>query len=409
MMSQQSRRELLAVVVPRYRAVHGTDRKRILDEFVASSGYHRKYALHLLNHPPKAPPVRKKRQRVPRYNAAVQRALITCWRATNGICSKRLVPYLPELVAVLERHGEVQLDAQTKTQLLTLSPATADRLLRAERQRHRPHGLGTTKPGTLLKHQIPIRTCAEWDDALPGFVEVDLVAHCAESTHGEYLHSLTVTDITTTWTECLALRNRSQHTVHAALVQARTRLPFPLLGLDSDNGTEFINDLLLRYCQQEQITFTRSRPYKKNDQAHVEQKNWSIVRQTVGYDRYEGQDACDALAALYEVVRLYTNFFQPSMKLHSKERLGSKVKKTYDTARTPYQRVLESEQVTQATKDRLQVQYRTLNPVALLRQIHRAQATLWQLAVGQGSAQQLAQAVFSSESIALDSVAAHMA
>src|SRR6516225_4469736 len=138
MKSQQSRRELLAVVVPRYRAVHGTDRQRILDEFVASSGYHRKYALHLLNHPPKAPPVRKKRQRVPRYNAAVQRALITCWRATNGICSKRLVPYLPELVAVLERHGEVQLDAQTKTQLLTLSPATADRLLRAERQRHRP-------------------------------------------------------------------------------------------------------------------------------------------------------------------------------------------------------------------------------------------------------------------------------
>ena len=154
-MSQRSRRELLAVVVPRYRAAHGADRTRILDEFVGSSGYHRKYAVHLLNHPPKAPPAHKKRQRVPRYNAAVQRALIVCWHATKGICSKRLVPYLPELVAVLEQHGEMQLDAQTKTQLLTLSPATADRLLRAERQRHRPHGLGTTKPGTLLKHQIP--------------------------------------------------------------------------------------------------------------------------------------------------------------------------------------------------------------------------------------------------------------
>jgi hypothetical protein len=208
------------------------------------------------------------------------------------------------------------------------------------------------------------------------------VAHCGESTHGEYLHSLTLTDITTTWTECLALRNRGQHTVHAAIVQARTRLPFPLLGLDSDNGTEFINDLLLRYCQQEQLTFTRSRPYKKNDQAHVEQKNWSIVRQTVGYDRYEGHRACDALAALYEVVRLYTNFFQPSMKLHSKERLGSKVKKTYDTTRTPYQRVLESEQVRQESKDRLQAQYRTLNPVALLRHIEQRQASLWKLAVG---------------------------
>jgi hypothetical protein len=302
------------------------------------------------------------------------------------------VPYLPELAAVLEQHGELQLDAQTKTQLLSLSPATADRLLRAERQRHHPHGLGTTKPGTLLKHQIPIRTFADWDDAVPGFVEVDLVAHCAESTHGEYLNSLTLTDIVTGWTECLALRNRSQHTVHAAIVQARRRLPFPLVGLDSDNGTEFINDLLLRYCQQEHITFTRSRPYKKNDQAHVEQKNWSIVRQTVGYDRYEGQPACDALATLYEVVRLYTNFFQPCMKLQSKERLGSKVKKSYDPARTPYQRVLESEQVTQESKGRLQAQYRTLNPVALLRQIHRAQETLWQLAVGGGSAEQPAQA-----------------
>lgn len=382
MMSQQSRRDLLAVVVPRYRAAHGTDRKRILDEFVASSGYHRKYAIQLLNHPPKAPPARKKRQRVPQYTAAVQRALIACWHATNGICSKRLVPYLPELVAVLEQHGELQLDAQTKTQLLTLSPATADRLLRTERQRHRPHGLGTTKPGTLLKHQIPIRTFADWDDAVPGFVEVDLVAHCGESTHGEYLNSLTLTDITTTWTECLAIRNRSQLTVHVAIVQARTRLPFPLLGLDSDNGTEFINELLLRYCQQEQLTFTRSRPYKKNDQAHVEQKNWSIVRQTVGYDRYEGQRACETLAALYEVVRLYTNFFQPCMKLQSKERLGSTVKKSYDTARTPYQRVLESELVTRESKDRLQAQYRTLNPVTLLRQIEQQQASLWKLAVG---------------------------
>ena len=181
--------------------------------------------------------------------------------------------------------------------------------------------------------------------------------------------------------------------MYAAIVQARTRLPFPLLGLDSDNGTEFINDLLLRYCQQEQLTFTRSRPYKKNDQAHVEQKNWSIVRQVVGYDRFEGQRACEALAALYEVVRLYTNFFQPCMKLQSKERLGSKVKKRYDTARTPYQRVLESTLVTQESKDRLQAQYRTLNPVALLRQIHRAQETLWQLAVGGGSAEQSAQAV----------------
>lgn len=211
---------------------------------------------------------------------------------------------------------------------------------------------------------------------MPGFVEVDLVAHCGESTHGEYLNSLTMTDISTTWTECFALRNRSQQTVSQAIKQARTRLPFALLGIDSDNGTEFINAHLFNYCKQEHITFTRSRPYKKNDQAHVEQKNWSIVRQVIGYDRYEGEVACEALAALYEVVRLYTNFFQPSMKLLSKERLGSKVKKTYEEAKTPYQRVLASPQVSEEVKDALRKLYLTLNPVVLLRQIEQCQACL---------------------------------
>jgi len=284
------------------------------------------------------------------------------------------------LVAVLERHGELLLDAETKARLLSLSSATVDRLLRVERAHHHPHGLSTTKPGTLLKHSIPIRTFADWDDVVPGFVEVDLVAHCGESTHGEYLNSLTMTDIATTWTECLAIRNRSQLTVSQAIVQARTRLPFPLLGLDSDNGAEFMNAHLLHYCQQEHITFTRSRPYKKNDQAHVEQKNWSMVRQVVGYDRFEGQEACEALAALYQLVRLYTNFFQPSMKLQNKERLGSKVKKTYDDAKTPYQRVLESAAIREEVKEALRTQYLSLNPVALLRQMEQGQACLWKQA-----------------------------
>ncbi len=168
----------------------------------------------------------------------------------------------------------------------------------------------------------------------PGFAEVDLVAHCAESAKGEYLHSLTVTDVATGWTECIALRNRGQQVVWAGIVRVRARLPFPLLLIDSDNGVEFINEHLLRYCQQEHLTFTRSRPYKKNDQTYVEQKNWSIVRQLVGYARDVGQPACDRLQRLYEVVRLYTNFFQPSMKLVSKERIGAKVKKKYDAAKT---------------------------------------------------------------------------
>lgn len=383
MMSIASRRELLAVVAPRYRAAAGKERTRILEEFVASTGYHRKYALSLLNHPIVKAPVRKQRARPRQYVFAVQQALVTCWRAANGICSKRLVPYLPELVRVLEQHGELHLEGQTKARLLALSPATADRLLQAERLRAKPHGLGTTKPGTLLKSAIPIRTFAEWDEAEPGFTEIDLVVHCGSTTRGEYLHSLTVTDVATGWTECVALRNRGQQAVFEALVLARGRLPFPLRGIDSDNGSEFINAHLLRYCQIEQLTFTRSRPYKKNDQAYVEQKNWSIVRQLVGYDRYESLSAYEALCALYEVIRLYINFFQPSMKLVSKERVAGKVKKKYDLAKTPYQRILESESVGQECKTTLRQQYATLNPMVLLRQMQRLQAVLWKLAVGE--------------------------
>ncbi len=392
-MSLDSRRELLAVTAPRYRTAQGAERSRILEEFVANTGYHRKYALTVLNHPLSKGTTRQKRQRRRHYPLAVQQALITCWHVANGICSKRLVPYLPELVAVLERQEEVRLEAETKRLLLALSPATADRLLHVERQRTKPHGLGTTKPGTLLKASIPIRTFADWDDVRPGFSEVDLVGHCGDSTQGEYVHSLTLTDVATGWTECLALRNRGQQVVFAALVRARAQLPFPLVGIDSDNGGEFINAHLLRYCQQEHLTFTRSRPYKKNDQAYVEQKNWSIVRHLVGYGRYEGMAACEALGRLYEVVRLYVNFCQPSMKLVSKERVGGKVKKRYDAATTPYQRVLDSPQVTDEVKAALRLLDLTLNPVALLRQIHRAQETLWQLAVGMTGCDQAARAI----------------
>jgi len=198
-------------------------------------------------------------------------------------------------------------------------------------------------------------------------------------------------DIATGWTECVALRNRGQQSVFGALVLARARLPFPLRGIDSDNGVEFINAHLLRYCQDEHLTFTRSRPYKKNDQAYVEQKNWSIVRQLVGYERYESLSAYEALQALYDVVRLYTNFFQPSLKLVSKERVGSRVKKKYDLARTPYQRVLDAEQVSEEVKVSLRQQYATLNPVALLRHMQRLQAVFWKLAVGEPAEPETAQ------------------
>jgi hypothetical protein len=311
---------------------------------MAATGYQRKYAIHLLNNPPATESIRHKRRRK-RHSTLltpqIHQALLTIWKAANCICGKRLVPALPQFIEALERHGELHLDPGTRQVLLRISPATADRWLKQERQRLKVHrrGLATTKPGTLLKHQIPVRTFADWGDAhqQPGFVEADLVAHCGESTHGEYLHTLTLTDICTGWTECLALLNRSQRAVSQAIKEARALLPFPLLGIDSDNGSEFINANLKRYCEAEQITFTRCRPYKKNDQAHVVQKNWSIVRQTVGYDRYEERWlwASCKLCTRTHWYACTTNFFQPTMKLQSKQRVGSKVRKEYDRAKTP--------------------------------------------------------------------------
>ena len=379
MMSQTSKRELVAEVRVRYTLSNRTAKRRILDELVATTGYHRKYALQLLNHSPKWR-ARKRRAGRPKYGGPVRAALEKVWRAANGICAKRLVPVLGQYVEALERHGELKLDAETRSLLLALSPATADRLLARIRRDNKPHGLTTTKPGTLLKQSIPVRTFSQWDDARPGFVEVDLVAHCGDSTGGEYLNSLDMIDVKTRWVELAALINRSQATVSAAIAECRRRLPYALLGLDSDNGSEFINADLKRYCEQEHITFTRSRPYKKNDQAYVEQKNWTAVRQMVGYDRFEGRPAYDALNALYVPLRLYLNFFQPVMVLVEKKRDGAKVTKRYDEAKTPYQRVLDSADVPEEVKARLRELYPALNPAALLRQIEVCQQALWKLA-----------------------------
>jgi hypothetical protein len=380
MMSLSGKRELVATLRPRYLKGSRSDKQRILDELVATVGYHRKYAIRVLNH---EPPKRSKARRFIRrkYGTAVQFALQEVWRVANRIAAKRLVPNLKEFVEALERFGEINLEAKTRELLLEISPATADRLLRrARRAEGRYHGKSTTKPGTLLKHSIPVRTFADWQDTKPGFAEVDLVAHCGESTHGEYVHTLNSIDVATRWTEVVAIVNRSQFTVSAAVVTMRERLPFPLLGIDSDNGGEFINANLKRYCEQEKITFTRSRAYKKNDQAYVEQKNYTGVRQFVGYSRYEGQQACDHLSQLYAPLRLYVNYFQPVMVLIGKERVGAKVKKHYDRAKTPYQRVLDAVDVSDEIKHRLRKEYLTLNPAALMREIEACQEALWRLA-----------------------------
>ena len=379
-MSFQAKRELLAQVAPRYQHATYSHKSLILDEFVAATGYARKYAIRLLSRPVSPPaPIKRPRQR--RYGSAVQDALVTAWAATNFICAKRLVPFLPELVPSLERHGHLQLTDDVRAQLLSISPATAERILRTRRQAEHPKGISTTKSGKLLKHQVPVRTFNDWNDAAPGFVEADLVAHGGTSAEGSFLYSLVLTDVATGWTECLALPYRSQHVVVQALGHAKQLLPFPLLGLDTDNGGEFLNAEVFAFCEREQITFTRGRAYRKNDQCYIEQKNGAIVRQLVGYDRFEGERAYRQLTELYRAVRLYVNFFQPSMKLATKRRDGSKVSRTYDAARTPFQRLLASGVLTDERRFHLESLSASLDPVRLLEQITLLQDALWRHAI----------------------------
>jgi hypothetical protein len=376
MMSQRSKRELTEAIRPRYLKANKSSKEQILNEFVAATGYHRKYAIRLLGHGPK-PKGLKKAGRRKIYQGEVVQALTQIWEICGRICSIRLKPFLPEMVHVLERHNELTLAPETKRLLLNMSRSTIDRCLQPARFES-PHGLSTTKPGTLLKQAIPVRTWAEWDDARPGFLEMDLVAHCGDTTEGQYLNTLTATDIATGWTECLALARKTQQEVSQAILELRQRLPFPLLGIDSDNGSEFINDTLYRYCLAEQITFTRSRPYQKNDQAHVEQKNWSVVRHTVGYDRLERPEELALLGSLYDDLRLYVNYFQPVLKLIGKERVDGKTIKRYDEANTPFRRVLTEELPLQAKAVVIQ-QYLVLNPVSLRKSIDQKVAKLWKL------------------------------
>ena len=375
MMSQQSKRELCAEVQTRYLKASKAAKQKILDEFTAATGYHRKYAIRILKHGYKRRP-NKPKGRTAIYHGEVVEALKQIWEIYGQICSKRLHPYLPEGIKVLERCGEITISAEAKALLLCISRSSIDRCLAPVRF-NKLHGLSTTKPGSLLKNSIPIHTFTDWNEDKPGFLEIDLVAHCGERTAGQYVNTLDCTDLCTGWTEPIALFRRSQSAVCTAIDTMQRELPFDLLGIDSDNGSEFINDLLYRYCLEHEITFTRSRPYQKNDQAHVEQKNWSVVRHTVGYDRLESEEQYILLESIYHDLRLYINFFQPVIKLIAKERIGSKVIRKYDTARTPYQRVLEREDISLQRKAHLLNVYLRLNPAELRRRIDEKVFQLW--------------------------------
>jgi len=377
-MSLKSKRELVDVVRPRYLKASKGEKQKILDELTSVTGYHRKHAIRVLKNQFQKYQKRKRTGYKTLYGGEVVQALEQIWEIYGQICSKRLQPFLAEGIRVLERCQEIELSEKTKALLLKISSASIDRCLRAVRIKS-AHGLSTTKPGSLLKSLIPVRTFTEWDEDRPGFLEIDLVAHCGNTTEGQFLCTLTSTDLCTGWTDVTGLLHRSQQAVSEALCRMRQRLPFPLLGIDSDNGGEFINDLLYHYCLNEKITFTRSRPYQKNDQAHVEQKNWSVVRHTVGYDRWETQQELALLERIYDDLRLYVNFFQPSFKLIAKERIGNQTRKRYDPAKTPYQRVLERKDISFEAKARLMNLYVQLNPAELRRRIDQKIAKLWNI------------------------------
>jgi hypothetical protein len=270
--------------------------------------------------------------------------------------------------------------ADVAAQLCQMSPSTIDRLLKPYRRLGGRRPFTTTKPGSLLKSSIPIRTFADWNENRSGFLEADLVPHCGESSYGFYLNTLSTVDVASGWSECVGIWGKGQERVGGGVHRVRQRLPFPMLGLDSDNGGEFINQHLYNYCRREGIIFTRSRSYKKNDSCHIEQKNWSVVRRLIGYDRYSSRAALEALNRIYDDLRLYVNFFQPVMKLVTKTRHGAKVHKVYDTARTPYQRLLEAGVLTEAKQQELAAAYHGLNPVFLLKQINENLERLWRLA-----------------------------
>jgi len=367
----------------KYKQASKTEKGEIIDWLVEVAGYNRKYAATLLRNGAKKKVKQSKPKprtgRPPKYDEEVFLALRRIWFTEGCICGKRLAPFLKELVPILKRFGEIDVSDEVEKKLVNISPATVDRLLKPVKKALNFTGTSSTKPGTLLKSEVPIKTFSEWDDTTPGHVEIDLVAHNGGDPNGEFTYTLDVTDVATGWTETKAVKNKARVWVFRALEKICEKLPFEVLGIDSDNGSEFINDHLLSYCTENEITFTRSRPYRKNDNCYVEQKNWSVVRKVVGYCRHDTDQERIILNKIYKILRPYTNYFQPSMKLIEKTRDGAKVTKTYDEAKTSYRRVLAVGSISQSSEDRLKEEYDSLNPAKLNREIESLRKELYQV------------------------------
>ena len=364
-----TRNEIIERHRKEYRKATKKRKGMLLDSICMNTGLSRSRVKHALTvavrseRKQKKPKTGRKRE----YGADTVAALEKIWAYMDFACGRRLVAGMRDMLEALERFGEMAFDDAVKQKLNGMSASTADRLLKHAREKMQLKGRSTTKPGTLNKRDIPFRLGNEWDDAIPGYVEIDLVAHCGDTTAGDYVNTLDVTDICTGWTETQAVLNKAQKHVFNALMAIQARLPFPFRGIDSDNGSEFINHQLLRYCKENDICFTRSRPGRKNDNCHVEQKNWHVVRQNIGYGRYEGPRAVAAMNEYYSRLRLYSNFFLPQTKLISKTRDGARIKKRYDEPKTPYRRVLESEHIGDDIKISLTEIYESLNPARLKR------------------------------------------
>jgi hypothetical protein len=376
-MTRQTVQEYAAAIRPRYRTASRLHKGQILDEFCAATGFHRKAAIRLLRHPPRRRRRRPGRPRI--YPRSLAAPLAQLWDLADRPCSKLLAAALPVLIEALERHGELRLEASARRQLLTLSPASIDRLLRPTRQRlgHQPQR--TAARPNVIRQQVPVRTFGDWSHVTPGSLQGDLVLHCGESTAGFYLTTLVGVDVASSWTELEPVWGLTNRRVQAGVCRVRKRLPFPLREWHVDNGGEFLNHTLLGWCRQQQIRMTRGRGFRKNDQAYVEQRNWLAVRRIVGYDRYTSQAAYRTLQLLYEALRLQLNFFRPTRKLVHKQRLGARIRKRYDAPQTPYQRLLGSRTLTQQQRQALQQQFRKLNPADLNRQVQGCLDRLWGL------------------------------
>jgi hypothetical protein len=373
-----TRDELILAIAERYCRATRAERAGILDEFVAVTGFHRKHAMRLLRGGrPGLQSGPRSRQRV--YDEAVRDALTIVWEASDRVCGKRLRPLLPALVDAMERHGHLKLAPEVRTNLMAMSAATMDRALQKVRGQAGGRGRRRAAP-SAVRRSVPVRTFSDWQDPPPGFFEADLVAHSGPVASGSFIQTLVLTDIATGWTECAPLLVREQKLLTEVLTELRKLLPFTLLGFDTDNDSVFINETVQDYCLNAGVAFTRCRPYRKNDQAWVEQKNGAVVRRMVGYRRFEGLDAAAELARLFAAVRLFVNFFQPSFKLAEKERDGARVRKRYHKPATPYQRLLADQRTPEEVRRRADAVYATLDPVFLLRRIRAGQQRLVEIA-----------------------------